>query len=167
MRRRNPPSGNVTFNNVTMHNLTAGILAGEADDNAEHTLHGATTVSGAADTIVLLVEERAHIQDLLTASRLSVGLTTAADPESDDPHEASPYDDSPYPDTQAGGGATPPELTGFTVDPGGNVRTSGFVVVKNAPDAVVLRAPNGLYYSFTVGSDGQLDTTGRLVSAPP
>lgn len=167
MRRRNPPSGNATFNNVTVHNLTAGVSDGSLDDNAEHVLHGTTTVSGAADTIVLQVEERAHVMDLLSASRLAVGLTTAADPASDDPYEASPYDDSPYPDIQAGGAASSPELTGFTVDTGGNVRASGFVVVKDSPSAVVLRAPSGIYYSFSVNSAGEISTTGRVIAPPP
>lgn len=169
MRRRNPPSGNVTLNNLTVHNLTAGMLDGAPDDNAEHTLHGHTTVSGAPDTVVLTVEEHAHVQGLLSASRLQVGLTTAPDPGPyDDPYAASPYDDSPYPDWHADGTQAAPEETGFTVDEAGNVRTGGFVVVKHSPGGVILRARDGRYWAFDVDNAGGIATTGRLIGpAPP
>jgi hypothetical protein len=167
VRRRNPPSGNATFNNVTIHNLTAGVSDGSLDDNAEHTLHGLTTVSGAADTIVLQVEEHAHVQGLLSASRLAIGLTTAADPASSDPYASSPYEDTPYPELDADGNPTAPERTGFTVDEAGRVRTTGFVVVKQAADTVVLRASTGTYYAFTVDAAGNLSTTGRSLGQTP
>lgn len=154
---------------LQVRELTAGVTSeGTPDDNAEHSLHGTTTVSGAPDTIILLVEERAHVQDLLSASRLNVGLTTAPDPGPySDPYEASPYDDSPYPETLDGGASAAPAQTGFTVDEGGNVRTSGFTLVKQAQDGVVLRAPNGAYYAFTVNSAGEISTTGRSLGTTP
>ena len=167
MRRRNPPAGDVTFNNVTLHNLTAGVSAGVLDDNAEHVMHGLTTVSGAEDTIILTVAEHAHVAGLLSSSRLAVGLTTAPDPAGSDPYPSSPYEDTPYPELGADGNPSSPEQTGFTVDEAGRVRTTGFVVVKQASDTVVLRAPTGTYYAFTVNSLGQLATTGRSLGQTP
>jgi hypothetical protein len=51
--------------------------------------------------------------------------------------------------------------------PAGRAGTTGFVVVKQAADTVVLRAPTGVYYAFTVNSAGQLSTTGRLIGPTP
>lgn len=172
MHRRNPPAGvahfsTLTVGDLTTHNLTAGVDDGEFDDNAEHRLHGTTTVSGAEDTLVLQVEQRAEVMDLLSARRLAIGLTTAPDPASDDPYRASGSDDTPYPALDENGSAAAPQKTGFTVDEGGNVRASGFVVVKQAQEGVVLRAPDGRYYAFTVDALGRLSTTGRLVGQTP
>lgn len=176
-RRRNPPAGVAHFSTLTagtleVHELRAGFDDGTPDDNAEHEIHGQLVVSGADDTVVLRVEQRAAIQDLLSAGRLEVGMVIAADPASpyDDPYAATsvdlsgPYAD-PYAEVMLGGSTSPPERTGFTVDEKGNVRMSGFEVVKNALTGLVLRAPDGRYWSFAIDAAGQLATTGQLIGA--
>lgn len=169
----------LTVDALTVHELEAGVLDGVADDNAEHTIHGTTVFSGGPDMVLLRVTEHAKIEGLLSAGRLEVGLTVRPDPSPyDDPYPGNPYDDpyggpypSPYPDFYSDiygdQYQSPPELTGLTVDEAGNLRTSGFVVIKHAPGGLILRAPNGLYYQFDVAAGGALSSTGRLVGTTP
>ena len=167
MQRRNSIAGAAVLDTLTVRELTAGFVGTEPDDNAEHQIHGILRLTGSPDTLVLDVAEHARVMGLLTASRLAVGLTSAPDPSADDPYPASPHDAAdPYPDVY-GEGASPPERTGLTVDAGGNVRASGFLLTKQVPDGVVLRAPNGEYYSFVVDSAGLLSTVGRLIGPTP
>ena len=158
----------LTVDRLTVHELEAGILNNAPDDNAEHLLHGRTVVDGASDTIVLSILERAEVLDLLSVARLAVGLTSAPDPAADDPYVGHSGDtEDPYPDIYTGPNDSPPERTGLTVDEAGNLRTSGWLLVKHAPEGIVLRAPNGLYYGFRVDAGGAISTTGRLVGPTP
>lgn len=155
MQRKNPLAGAVA---VEVLKVRGDATLGGHDD-AHIDVRGQVEIDGALDTVVLRIKENAAVERILRVGRIEVGP------------EAAGASDSPYPSGGSGGAPSggypstgyPPPSSGATIDEDGVVRTERWIVIGDAAKGLVLRAPDGRYYGFTVDRDGNLVQPGRFL----
>lgn len=140
MRRKNPLAGSTSLGRLVVREVQLG------DDDAVHDVRGLMELDGDIDTVVLRVKENAEVERVLLVGRLEVG------------DAGTPYGSGGYPS-----GGYPPDRAGASIGEDGTLRTGGWAVVGDSDKGLVLRSPEGKYFSFTVDEDGRLASPGRFL----
>ena len=145
MRRKNPLAGSTSLGRLVVREVQLG------DNDAIHDVRGQMVLDGDVDTVVLRVRENAEMERLLLVRRLEVGAV------GDDPYGSGGYPSGGYPSNGIAPGR------GASIDEDGVVRTDAWAVIGDTDKGLVLRSPEGRYFGFTVGEDGQLVSPGKFL----
>jgi len=143
VRRKNPIAGSTSLGRLVVREVRLG------DDDAVHDVRGQMVLDGDVDTIVLRVKENAEVERILLVRRLEIGRATG------DPYGSGGYPTGGYPSNGS------PPGRGASIDEDGAIRTHAWVVIGDTDKGLVLRSPEGRYFGFTVGEDGQIVSPGK------